>query len=83
MVHIIFLPIQTFQSSNSIIRIMFNCMQKTLLEQTFRHKNASPGVTATTGKAKQMFIKANYQKRTIISTTNLSCSDSNASELSS
>ena len=32
---------------------------------------------------KQMFIKANYQKRTIISTTNLSCSDSNANELSS
>ena len=83
MVHILFLPIQTFQSSNSIIRIMFNWMQKTLLEQTFRHKKASPGVTATTGKAKQMFIKANYQKRTIISTTNLSCSDSNASELSS
>jgi hypothetical protein len=53
------------------------------LFRTFIKQKAFPGVTNTTGKAKQMFIKANYQKRTIISITNLSCSDSNANASSS
>ena len=53
------------------------------LFRTFIKQKAFPGVTNTTEKAKQMFIKANYQKRTIISITNLSCSDSNANASSS